>query len=135
MSGDDTEDDTTASETGRRGLLKWIVGVGVLGAVGAGGVLGWQFITRPEVTDVGVERGETTNVYRATVRNRGGPGDVLVTLSLRDESGEDVLQREREITMEADGERQVTVEVDPPSAVDGYFFDVEPTDFPERLVV
>lgn len=135
MSGDDTEDDTTASETGRRGLLKWIVGVGVLGAVGAGGVLGWQFITRPEVTDVGVERGETTNVYRATVRNRGGPGDVLVTLSLRDESGDDVLQREREITMEADGERQVTVEVDAPPAVDGYFFDVEPTDFPERLVV
>ncbi len=133
MSGDDTRDDTTASETGRRGLLKRVVGVGVLLVAGVCGVLGWQFITRPEVADFDVVRGEETNVYTVTVRNNGGPGGVLVMFRLRDENNEVLLRREREITMDGRTERKLEFEVEPPEGTDEYRFEVDPTDFPESI--
>lgn len=134
MSGDDAGDDTAASETGRRGLVKWVVGVGALVVAGAAGVFGWQFVTRPEVADFDVARGEAVNVYTVTVRNDGGPGGVLVTLRLRDENNEVLLRREREITMDARTDRELEFEVDPPEGTDEYRFEVDPTDFPENVV-
>ncbi len=134
MSGDDSEDDTAASDTGRRGLVKWVVGVGVLVVAGVGGLLGWQFVTRPEVADFDVVRGDGTNVYSVTVRNEGGPGGVLVVLRLRDANNEVLLRREREITMDGRTDRRLEFEVAPPEGTDEYRFEVEPTDFPENVV-
>lgn len=116
-------------------MLRRIIGVGFLLVAGAAGILGWQFVTRPEVVDVDASRRSGTTLYMVTVRNNGGPGGVQIILRLRDENNTVLERREREITMEDNTERQLEFEVDPPEGTDDYLFQVQPTDFPERLVV
>lgn len=135
MPGDTTSDGIPEGQTDRRGMLRRIIGVGFLLVAGAAGILGWQFVTRPEVVDVDASRRSGTTLYMVTVRNNGGPGGVQIILRLRDENNTVLERREREITMEDNTERQLEFEVDPPEGTDDYLFQVQPTDFPERLVV
>lgn len=132
MSGSSTDSTT---ETSRRGLLGRILGVGVLLGAGAAAVFGWQYVTRPEVANFDSQRREDApNVYTVTVRNNGGPGAVLVILRLFGENDDVVERREREVSMDGRTSRQLEFEVDAPSSVDRFQFEVDPLDFPERIV-
>ena len=110
-------------------------GLLVVAAAGVAGLLGWQYITRPEVVDLDITRREgQENVYTVVVANDGGPGGVLVILTLRDASNEVLVRREQEVTMTEGEQREVEFLIDTPAESDEFQAEVEGTDFPERLV-
>jgi len=122
-------------ETNRRGLLKRVVGVGIVVAAAVGSYLGWQQITRPRVADFDVIHNEDApNVYWVAVQNEGGPGGVRVYFRLRDQDNDVLVERTREIAMASAGRQRLEFEEDPPEGSDEYRFEVEPTDFPENQV-
>lgn len=128
-------DDRSGNRKSRRGFVGLLSGVLVVVAAGVLGLFGWQYITRPEVVDLDITRRDgMKNVYTVVVANDGGPGGVLVILTLNDAQNNVLVRREREVTMTEGEQREVEFLIDTPETSDEFQAEVEGTDFPERLV-